>query len=356
MRVKSKQIAGLGTAIKKITEHQSFGEILKVGVAVALIVVLCLQMFGAKEINLQVLTAQFLEQLTFSNLYLVVLVLLLMPLNWAIENLKWLKLMQPVERVGFLKGLKAIFAGVTFSLFTPNRIGEYGGRVLLVSKDNRLNAVLATLVGSFSQWIVLVVSGFVGLLSFLLYQDIVSNFVFWSIAVGSTAFSIGLFIAYFRIQRLVERATQWKWTKKWALKVHENVFRYYTRHELLMALGYAFLRYLTYTFQYLLLLQFFGLGLTIPEGLMAISIIFLIQTGIPLPPSTGLLARGNVALFIFGLFISSSLLIDTAILASTFSLWLINVALPAVVGALFIFKIGTKKTIETTHQNTPSKI
>lgn len=342
MHVKSKQTVDLKTRVKNITKHSSFGISLKISLGVLLIVVLCLQMFGTREVNLQMLTAQFSEQLTFSNVYLVLLVLLLMPINWAVENLKWLKLMEPVERVSFAKGLKAIFAGVTFSLFTPNRIGEYGGRVLLVSKDNRLNAVLATLVGSFSQWIILVVSGFLGLICFLVYQGIVSNLVLGSIVLGSTLFSIGLFKAYFGIQNLVKRATTWKWTEKWATKVHHNVFRYYTRYELTMALGYAFLRYLTYTFQYLLLLQFFGLGLSVPEGLMAISIIFLIQTGIPLPPSTGLLARGSVALFIFGLFISSSLLVDTTILASTFSLWLINVALPAVVGALFIFKIDTK--------------
>lgn len=355
MRVKSKQIGGFKTKIQKIREQAAFGMSLKVGLGFILVVVLCLQMFGNKDVNLQVLVAQFSGQLTLSNLYLVILVILLMPINWAVENLKWLKLMEPVERVSFGKGLKAIFAGVTFSLFTPNRIGEYGGRVLLVSKDNRLNAVLATLVGSFSQWIILVVSGFVGLICFLVYQGIVSNLMLGAIVLGATFFSIVLFKAYFGIQNLVKRATTWKWTKKWASQVHNNVFRYYTHYELTMALGYAFLRYLTYTFQYLLLLQFFGLGLSVPEGLMAISIIFLIQTGIPLPPSTGLLARGNVALFIFGLFVSSSLLADTTILASTFSLWLINVALPAVVGALFIFRIGTKKST-LPHQNTPSKI
>lgn len=64
-----------------------------------------------------------------------VFMLLLLPINWLLEIEKWRTLLRinPVPSRWIL--MKAVFTGITFSLFTPNRIGEYGGRVWWLEKQ-----------------------------------------------------------------------------------------------------------------------------------------------------------------------------------------------------------------------------
>jgi hypothetical protein len=67
----------------------------------------------------------------------------------------------------------------------------------------------------------------------------------------------------------------------------------------------------------------------------------LLQTAIPLPPIVGLLARGEVALKIWG--ISSQN--DLSILAATFTLWVINLIIPALIGLVFILRLNFLKSL-----------
>src|SRR3954463_14477474 len=60
------------------------------------------------------------------------LALALMPGNWGLEARKWQVLLKPLERLTFFTSFKAILSGVAFSINTPNRIGEYGGRIVYV--------------------------------------------------------------------------------------------------------------------------------------------------------------------------------------------------------------------------------
>lgn len=64
---------------------------------------------------------------TVVNLLLVVA---LMFVNWGIEARKWQLLVRLVHPVPFFQAFKAILAGVSFSVTTPNRIGEYVGRMM----------------------------------------------------------------------------------------------------------------------------------------------------------------------------------------------------------------------------------
>src|ERR1044071_1101258 len=69
-----------------------------------------------------------------------VLVILLMILNWAIEAFKWKLTIEKVQEISFLTAFKAVLSGLSFSVTTPNRIGEYLGRVLYMKEGKRINA------------------------------------------------------------------------------------------------------------------------------------------------------------------------------------------------------------------------
>ena len=99
-----------------------------------------------------------------------ILVFVLMFVNWSLEALKWKISVQRVQPVGFFRSLKAIFSGVSFSVTTPNRTGEYFGRVLYMDDGNRLKVISLTILGSISQLIVTIFFGLLGLL--ILQPDI----------------------------------------------------------------------------------------------------------------------------------------------------------------------------------------
>lgn len=64
-----------------------------------------------------------------------VAVIALMFVNWSIEAVKWKLSVKKIQNVGFLKAFKAVLSGVSFSVSTPNRVGEYLGRVLYMDPE-----------------------------------------------------------------------------------------------------------------------------------------------------------------------------------------------------------------------------
>ena len=154
-------------------------KILEIGIKVLVVILLGFVLYNqvfAKE-DIEELKAAFLVHFRNGNLHWLIIAILLMPLNWAFETLKWNTLVRNFEHLSFFRAYRGILSGITFSLFTPNRIGEYGGRILIVKPENNWKGVIATLVGSFCQMLVLLSMGFVGLLFFL--ENIQSPQRYW---------------------------------------------------------------------------------------------------------------------------------------------------------------------------------
>src|SRR5512135_2918364 len=62
------------------------------------------------------------------------LVISLVFVNWGIEARKWQVLLRTMQPFNFFTAYKSVLSGVTLSINTPNRIGEYGGRILYVQE------------------------------------------------------------------------------------------------------------------------------------------------------------------------------------------------------------------------------
>ena len=140
------------------------------------------------------------------NYLLLIAVVVLMMLNWTIESIKWKLLIDKLHPVSWLDAIEGILFGVTFSLFTPSRIGEFGGRIFALNTD-RKEAIVSTLLGSIAQIVVNLTFGALGLLlysimhhkidQYLLFAFVfiyglmvaAIHFVFYNIDVVSTKFS-----------------------------------------------------------------------------------------------------------------------------------------------------------------------
>ncbi|MCB9286652.1 MAG: flippase-like domain-containing protein [Lewinellaceae bacterium] len=266
-------------------------------------------------------------------------VFLLLPVNWALETEKWRRLLLPFWKMPFLRAFTGVMAGVALSLFTPNRIGDYGGRVLAVPAQYNWHAIMAAVVGSVAQLLVLIGFGVVGALyvAGLYYGKAMLLFDgFWWLAV---AFMGILYLLFFNIGWLSTMSRNLPLPRK-ALRVILLLKRYQPS-SLAAALGLAAARYATYCLQYFCLLAFFGVTIPVGAALAGIATIFLIQTSIPLPPALGLLARGEAALLSLGVNNSQ----DVAILAATFTLFIINLCLPSLLGMAVIFRINVLKSL-----------
>src|ERR1039457_3543430 len=99
------------------------------------------------------------------------IVFLLMFVNWGIEARKWQISISPVQQISFWRAFKATLTGSTMASFTPNRMGEYLGRILYVEEGKRIQSISLTIVCSISQIIVTMMLGCPGIIYLQLHMD-----------------------------------------------------------------------------------------------------------------------------------------------------------------------------------------
>lgn len=267
---------------------------------------------------------------------------LLMPINWFAETRKWLLLIPADEKLSPARAFRAVCAGVAVSLFTPNRVGEYGGRILFLSPENQPRGIMANLLGNAAQLLVIFA---VGLPAAVIYFHNLpgerTDSLLWLLlpVMGVT----GAFAwMYFNISLIGRRATHWPMPvflkdtlKKWQLLQH------CTRQQLSHVLYWAFLRFSVYTLQYWFFLLYFGVDTGVLTALSGIATLYLLQTSLPLPPLAGLLTRGNLAIQIWAPFHADA----AACLGATFGLWMLNLILPALFGTFSMFHVNIAKAL-----------
>lgn len=266
---------------------------------------------------------------------LIVASVCLMFINWGIEAWKWRSVVSRSEDVSFGLAVKAVLSGLTIGSFTPNRFGEFAGRIFYLHKTDRINGILMTFVTSTSQLLATVVVGWAGWVLCLfteLLPETGDKEPLYIITILLSVFTFLLVWMYFNISLFASRLVKVKFFRKYA--AHMATLGSYSSFELLRIFFLSLLRYMVFSLQFYLLLLVFGVDITILEGFMAISTAFLISTLVPTMALTELSVRGSAALLCIGWFTGGS---SMNVLAASFSLWIINIALPAMAGAIFVF-------------------
>jgi len=270
---------------------------------------------------------------TGNQAWMIYLALVLVPVNWGLEARKWQVLIQPVEALGFFSAFKAVLAGLAFSMNTPNRIGEYGGRVLYVHEGHRWKAFSLTIIGSFSQLIVTLLMGVGGLIFLLLNKATVGGIAGYAIWIrvllwGTVLVTVFLFLLYFRLGQII------KWVEK--LPKARNFVQHITIIEdlpvtiLLRTIGLSLLRYIIFVFQYILLLQLFDVEVAIWHSFWLISVLYLILAITPTIALAEAGIRGQVSLLLFALVSTNKF----GIVGAATAIWFINLVIPALAGSL----------------------
>ena len=273
------------------------------------------------------------------NSSVIIMVILMMLLNWFLESLKWRSLISKIEKITIRRSIRAIFSGITISAFTPNRVGEYGGRIFCLEKADRIQAVLITVIGSMAQLVTTILFGLTGILLLpnlmpvfdeLLSQIIFAYPIMLFVIILLNVLLVTLFLNASVFSTVLSKIRLFrKFTK------YNEVFSYYDYSDLLEVLLYSIARYAVFTSQFFILLQVFDVNISLVDGFILITTMLFVVSVIPTIAITEIGVRGSVALFFFGL-VSSNVV---GILSATFVMWIINLLLPALIGMIFIFSL-----------------
>ncbi len=264
-------------------------------------------------------------------------VFILMIVNWSIEAVKWKISVQGIQKVSFFTSFKAILSGSSFSVTTPNRVGEYLGRVLYMDEGNRLKAIALTIASSMSQ---LIVTLFMGLLGFFILQKPIENghilSPFWiqAIVFGVLFVLLILTVFYFQLSWIIKWIDRLPAIKKYAWLIKE--LEGFNATLMLKLLSLSALRFLVFVIQYYLLFRLFNVNVSLWNDVWAVSVSFLVMAVIPtIALFTDLSLRGEVSLKLMGLFSNNTLGIGL----TSVSIWFINLIIPALAGSLLILSI-----------------
>lgn len=284
------------------------------------------------------------EERNFRLLFLVVLFLL--PVNLLLESYKWKILIYKLEQVSLWNAMKAVLAGISVSMFMPNRVGDYLGRVFILKKANRIQATLITMLGSMAQFLTTILFGIVAMVIFIhksLIEYHLMNFLIYAGIILSALIVMAMLVfAYLNFPAF--SAILQKISERIYLKIERyvKIFAWYDAKLLLKVLIISIIRYLIFSFQFFILLRMFEIKVSYPQAMVIISLIYLTMSVIPTIALSELGVRGSVSLYIFGLFYGVAALpgyTAEKIVAASSVLWFLNLAIPAISGIFFIFKL-----------------
>ncbi|HMH23359.1 MAG TPA: hypothetical protein VK563_16350 [Puia sp.] len=269
------------------------------------------------------------------------LVLALMPINWGIEARKWQLAMRSVMRIPYLDAFRAVLTGTTLASFTPNRMGEYLGRMLYVEEGKRLSSISLTIVCSIAQLLITLAVGITGVLylRWYLHGHAFSgrqNLLFWlDILLALVSFLLaGLTFIYFRLSSVIKVLEKIPLARKYMGSV--KILESFNATMLTEILSLAFCRYLVFIIQYSLVFPVFGVFLGIWQVWGGVSVVFLIMAVVPtFTFLTELGLRWEAGIQVLELFSANAL----GIFAASFAIWLINLIIPALIGSLLILSI-----------------
>jgi hypothetical protein len=281
---------------------------------------------------------QLKANLDVDNLKWFVLVLLLAPANWSLETLKWKKLLSRIRPVPFTKAFKSMLSGMSLSLVTPNRVGDFAGRIIHIAPGYKLKAAIASMIGSVAQMCITAGFGICGLIYLNIYYP--SWYAHIALLFAVVLVSVCLML-YLNINRLGGFGKKYKLLRR--LNFGIRVLGYYSKRDLGYILGLAFGRFLCYNLQFILLINILGAGVPLFPGILVSALMFWAISVVPSVAMLELGVRGFVGVYLFVDLTGLSLQV-LPILSGTYLLWVINLVLPAILGSFTLLSLKTKET------------
>ena len=256
--------------------------------------------------------------------------LLLTIFNWFFEILKWQKLTSIITQISFLKSMEQSLGSLTASLFTPNRIGEYGAKAIYFPKDFRKKIMLLNLIGNMAQMSITIVLGILGLITFnFLYNPEIYLFrllAFIGILLTLLVFSIFIW----RNNKLEIKGFSLSKIKYFLEQISPKI-----KFQILML---STLRYLVFSYQFFFLMSLFEIELGYLESMSIISSMYILSSVIPSIFIFDVVVKSGVAVYLFS-FVGVD---EIIVLSITTLMWLFNFVLPSILGSYHVLNFNPR--------------
>ena len=261
--------------------------------------------------------------------------MVLIPVNWGLETLKWQLSVRAIHRLSFGEAFKAVLSGVSFSVTMPNRVGEYLGRMAYLPEGHRLSTIPVTLVGSLAQLLITILAGLIGLV--VLKPALLTGFPeleAWYFPALATllVLTLLLLLLYFRLTgsfAFLRRRLPQKF-----IFLIEGLQAFH-RSLLIRVLLISALRYLVFLVQYLLVFYLFDVDVPFAAVFGVMTLVFLVLAVVPSIALLEVGVRGEASIRLMGLFSANVLGIGFA----SITIWFLNLVLPALIGSLLLLNL-----------------
>lgn len=277
--------------------------------------------FSGKEIHQSI-------EVVFSgkNVLYILMVLVLMPLNWMIESMKWYKVSKLVEDINFLTALKSLLTGLAFGHLLPGRSSEFLGKILFFSKKNRQNISVLHFVNGAFQLYVTVMMGLFFLVFY--FNSNLTEYKNYAVITGMLIF-IGLSFLIIYADRLN------------FLKIFFLNLNYEIPHKIkLELLVWSMGRYMIFVVQFYYMFRMFNSYQTLNLSFISsLAVYFLLTSVIPMISITEVAVRALIAFFVF----QSVSVNELKITIITSMIWLINLVIPSLIGFGIWMNLKRKK-------------
>ncbi len=260
-----------------------------------------------------------------------VLLVFLSSLNWFIEIIKWRFLVSKFKALTFSEALEQSLGSLTASLFTPNRIGEYGAKAIYYSKPYRKRILLTNLIGNLMQMTITVVLGGIGFAFY--YKTYPISIDFFKISRGIL---IILSVAILSIIGI--KKTKYK-IKGFSIKKIKDYLATLGTNYITVGLCLSFLRYAVFSFQFYYILILFGITISYPESMVIITSLYLLASIIPTISIFDVVIKGSLAIYLFG----AANVTELPVLSCILLMWLLNFALPSIFGSYYVLNFNLSK-------------
>jgi hypothetical protein len=251
--------------------------------------------------------------------------------NWGLEALKWQLVLRHSDALSFAEAFKGVFAGVSTSIITPNRVGEFVGKVVFLPAGKRMTGAGLSFVNSLAQ---LLMTFFFGALA-LSFVELPSGD---DEVIGYLKLFLGVIwlltaliaILFFFLPSLLPLLKNVPLLRSPMQNIETDEMPGF--QILLRILVLSALRYGVFGLQFLLMLRVFTQDLHLGLCLQYIPLMYL---GLAIAPTLSLGELG-VREFLALNFIGYASSDEFGIFLSSTFIWIVNIGIPAAVGAILL--------------------
>jgi hypothetical protein len=284
--------------------------------------------------NNQLPLSQLVVQIKMNLLqdrWILPVLLLLSLLNWIFEIYKWQTLVGTIHKISFRQAAKQSLGSHTLSLVTPFKTGEYGGKALYFQKVYRKRIIVLNFIGNAAQLFITLVLGIFGLVFFLRYFDVpihphkLRRIAYFIAIIIASFFAGDKISSYFGSLNYYQRFISY-------IKKLENKIK-------IKVVLIALIRYVLFSHQFYFLLVIFGIEIQYEMAMILIFSMYFLATMLPAINLFDFIIKGSVAIYLFS-FLHVN---EISIISIITLMWLLNFAVPALIGSYFvlIFKTNT---------------